>query len=220
MRWGPFESGDILDASRISDVCQRYRPIAIMHFAASALVGESMVSPCVYYGTNVVGSLNLLEVARLQGIRRIVFSSTCATYGIPERSPIAEDSPQRPMNPYGASKLMIERILADYEMAYEIRYVALRYFNAAGADLDGEIGECRAVETHLIPLVLDAILGHRPPLDVLGSDYPTPDGTAVRDYIHVSDLADAHVAALEYLATGGSSLACNLGTGFGHSVRR
>jgi UDP-arabinose 4-epimerase len=161
----------------------------------------------------------LLETARLHDISNFIFSSTCATYGVPDENPIPDDAPQRPVNPYGASKLMVERMLADYDMAYGTRYAALRYFNAAGADPDSEIGESRPVETHLIPLMLDAILGKRPPLRVLGSDYPTPDGTAVRDYIHVADLAKAHVKALEYLLENGTSIACNLGTGIGYSVR-
>lgn len=218
VRWGPLEFGDILDTVRLADVCKTHRPIAIMHFAASALVGESMVAPSVYYRNNVVGTFNLLEAARLFDIPTFVFSSTCATYGIPDEIPIPDDAPQRPVSPYGASKLMVERMLADYAMAYDVRYAALRYFNAAGADTDGEIGECRAVETHLIPLMLDAILGRRPPLRILGTDYPTPDGTAIRDYIHVVDLANAHVAALRHLTETGSSIACNLGTGVGCSV--
>ena len=219
VRWGPLEFGDIRDTARLNEVCKAHRPIAIMHFAASALVGESMAAPSIYYRNNVVGTFNLLEAARLHDIGTFVFSSTCATYGIPDEIPIPDDAPQRPVNPYGASKLMVERMLADYAMAYDLRYAALRYFNAAGADPDGEIGECRTVETHLIPLMLDAVLGRRPPLRILGTDYPTPDGTAVRDYIHVVDLANAHVAALRHLTRTESSIACNLGTGVGCSVR-
>ena len=158
VRWGPLEFGDILNVGRLNEVCRSYRPVAIMHFAASALVGESMVAPSLYYHNNAMGALNLIEAARLNEIRSFVFSSTCATYGIPSQLPIREDAAQQPVNPYGASKLMVERMLADYEAAYGMRYAALRYFNAAGADPDGEIGECRAVETHLIPLMLDAIL--------------------------------------------------------------
>lgn len=219
VRWGPLELGDILDPSRINEVVKRHRPVAIMHFAALALVGESMQEPSLYYRNNVVGAINLLDAARAHDIGAFVFSSTCATYGVPDEVPIREEAPQRPVNPYGASKLMVERVLADYEMAYGIRYAALRYFNAAGADADGEIGECRQVETHLIPLMLDAALGVRPPLRIMGSDYPTPDGTAVRDYVHVTDLARAHTAAVRHLAAGGGSLRLNLGTGVGHSVR-
>jgi UDP-arabinose 4-epimerase len=219
VRWGPLEFGDIQDVSRLSEVCARYRPLAIMHFAASALVGESVSAPALYYRNNVAGAFNLLEVARLHGITNFVFSSSCATYGVPKVIPIPDDAPQLPVNPYGASKLMVERMLADYDKAYNMRYAALRYFNAAGADPDGEIGERRDVETHLIPLMLDAILGKRPPLRILGTDYPTPDGTAIRDYVHVTDLATAHVRALQYLIEKESSLVCNLGSGLGYSVR-
>lgn len=218
VRWGPLELGDILDSARLHEVCRVHRPIALLHFAAFALVGESMQRPAIYYRNNVVGTLNLLEVARLHELEAFIFSSTCATYGIPATVPIKEDSPQRPVNPYGTSKLMVERMLADYDMAYGLRHATLRYFNAAGADADGEIGECRAIETHLVPLMLDATLGHRPPLQILGTDYPTPDGTAIRDYIHITDLAHAHVATLRHLLAGSPSLTANLGTGRGHSV--
>jgi UDP-arabinose 4-epimerase len=218
VRWGPLAFGDILDTSRLAEVCKKYRPMAIMHFAACALVGESITAPALYYRNNVTGTVNLLETARLYDIHNFVFSSTCATYGVPEVIPIPDDAPQRPVNPYGASKLMVERILADYDKAYGTRYAALRYFNAAGADPDGEIGESREVETHLIPLMLDAILGKRPPLRVLGTDYPTPDGTAIRDYVHVTDLATAHVKALQHLLEKQTSFACNLGSGVGYSV--
>lgn len=220
VRWGPLEVGDILDASRLNEACIVHRPRAIMHFAASALVSESMVKPSFYYRNNVVGALNLLDSARSHDIGTFVFSSTCATYGIPDDVPICEDAPQRPINPYGASKLMVERMLADHEMAYNVRFATLRYFNAAGADPDGEIGECRAVETHLIPLAIDAALGRRPPVCVMGNDYPTADGTALRDYVHVADLAEAHVAALQLLLAGHNSITCNLGTGVGHSVHQ
>jgi len=219
VRWGPLELGDILDVSRLSEVCEKHRPVAAMHFAALAIVSDSVKEPSLYYRNNVVGAVNLLDAARVHDISGIVFSSTCAIYGVPDELPIRENMPQRPINPYGATKLMVERILADYERAYAIRYAALRYFNAAGGDPEGEIGECRPVETHLIPLMLEAILGRRPPLRISGADYPTPDGTAIRDYIHVADLADAHVAALRHLLAGRASLTCNLGTGRGHSVR-
>jgi UDP-arabinose 4-epimerase len=219
VRWGPLERGDILDAARLHEAFRAHRPVAVMHFAALALVGESMAAPGLYYRTNVAGALALLDAALIHDVDAFVFSSTCAVYGTPERMPIAEDAPPRPINPYGASKLMVERILDDYDMAHGLRHVALRYFNAAGADPDGEIGESRDVETHLVPLALDAILGRRPPLKVFGGDYPTPDGTAIRDYIHVSDLAEAHVRALDALLAGAPSQKLNLGTGRGYSVR-
>jgi UDP-glucose-4-epimerase GalE len=190
-----------------------------MHFAAYAYVGESVLQPALYYRNNVVGTLTLLEALRDAGVDKLVFSSTCATYGIPERVPIDEDHPQRPINPYGASKLMVERILADFAAAYGLRHVALRYFNAAGADPDGQLGECHEPETHAIPLAIRAALGEQPAFEIYGTDYPTPDGTAIRDYIHVSDLARAHVRALKYLQGPGPSAALNLGTGTGHSVR-
>jgi UDP-glucose-4-epimerase GalE len=217
VRWGPLEEGDILDGDRLAAVFAAYRPVAVMHFAALALVGESVTDPGKYYRNNVVGAINLLDAARGAGAV-FVFSSTCATYGIPERVPIDEDTPQQPINPYGTTKLMIEQALTDYGAAYGLRSASLRYFNAAGADPDGEIGEARAIETHLVPLMMEAILGRRPPLKVFGTDYPTPDGTAVRDYVHVTDLAAAHVRALRYLLGGGGSIALNLGTGRGHSV--
>jgi len=166
----------------------------------------------------VLGTLTLLDALRAAGIGRFVFSSSCATYGIPQRVPIDEDHPQSPINPYGSSKLMVERILADFDRAHGLQSVALRYFNAAGADPDGEIGECHEPETHAIPLAIRAALGRHPSFQVFGTDYPTPDGSAIRDYVHVSDLADAHVRALEYLLAGGPSTALNLGTGQGHSV--
>jgi UDP-arabinose 4-epimerase len=191
VRWGPLERGDILDAGRLHDVFKRHRPAGVLHFAALALVGESMEVPGLYYRTNVTGAQTVLDACRIHDVPAFVFSSTCAVYGVPSALPIAEETPPHPIHPYGASKLMVERILDDYEKAYGLRFMALRYFNAAGADPDGEIGETRDVETHLIPLALDALLGRRPPLRIFGEDYPTPDGTAIRDYIHVSDLADA-----------------------------
>ena len=218
VRWGPLEVGDILDAARLHDVFKAYRPAGVMHFAALALVGESVRAPHLYYRANVAGALNLIDACRIHDVGAFVLSSTCAIYGTPAALPIAEDAPKQPINPYGASKLMAERILADYGAAHGLRSVALRYFNAAGADPDGEIGERRDVETHLVPLALDAITGRRAPLQVLGTDYPTADGTAVRDYIHVVDLAAAHVRALDYLLAGGGSRALNLGSGRGWSV--
>lgn len=220
VRWGPLEPGDILDPHTLHLAFKRHGPVAVLHFAGAALVGESVREPALYWRQNVAGTLNLVEACRVHDVPVLVFSSTCAIYGTPERVPIGEATPKAPINPYGASKLAVERLLADGAEAYGLRFAALRYFNAAGADPDGEIGEHRPVETHLIPLLLDAVLGLRPPLQVLGTDYPTPDGTAIRDYVHVADLAVAHVRALERLLAGGASIACNLGTGEGHSVRQ
>jgi UDP-arabinose 4-epimerase len=190
-----------------------------MHFAAYAYVGESVQNPGKYYRNNVAGTLTLLEALRDHGIGRFIFSSTCATYGVPEQIRITEQHPQRPINPYGASKLMIERMLQDFDTAHGLRSIALRYFNAAGADPDGDIGESHDPETHLIPLVLDAAAGRRSAIRIYGDDYDTPDGTCIRDYIHVSDLARAHVLALEALEQGAGSTAYNLGNGQGFSVR-
>lgn len=216
--WGPLEVADTRDRGALDAILRRHRPEAVMHFAAYAYVGESVAEPGRYYHNNVVGTLTLLEALRDAGVGPFVFSSTCATYGIPSRVPIDEDHPQAPINPYGSSKLMVERMLADFDRAYGVRSVALRYFNAAGADPEGEIGECHEPETHAIPLAILAALGRLPRFQVFGTDYPTPDGSAIRDYVHVSDLADAHVRALDYLVAGGSSTALNLGTGQGHSV--
>jgi len=218
-RWGPLEVGDLGDAAKLDAVFARHRIEAVMHFAALAYVGESVEQPALYYRNNVGGTLELLEAMRRAGVQRLVFSSTCATYGVPERMPITEDLPQQPINPYGATKLMIERVLRDYDPAYGLRSVALRYFNAAGCDPDGEVGEDHEPETHLIPRVLMAADGMLPRIDVFGTDYPTPDGTCLRDYIHVADLADGHVRALDYLQRGGASTAINLGTGRAFSVR-
>ncbi len=219
VKWGPLELGDILDRNRLDAVIEKYQPQAIMHFAAFTYVGESVSNPGKYYRNNVAGSLNLIEAARDRGIGSFVFSSTAAVYGIPDRLPIAEDAPMRPVNPYGASKLMVETMLADFGQAHGLKSIALRYFNAAGADPEGEIGEDHDPESHLIPLVLDAVSGRRGAITVFGTDYDTPDGTCVRDYIHVSDLANAHVMALEALGAGAPSGAYNLGTGSGFSVR-
>lgn len=219
VKWGPLERGDILDRARIDHVIAEYRPSVVMHFAALAYVGESVTDPGKYYRNNVAGSLTLLEAVRDHGIEQIVFSSTCATYGIPDRLPIHENTVQRPINPYGGSKLMVERILADFGNAHGLRSMTLRYFNAAGADPENEIGEDHNPETHLIPLVLDAASGRRPNITICGTDYDTPDGTCVRDYTHVTDLAEAHVKALQTLERGASSDVCNLGTGSGVSVR-
>jgi len=218
VKWGTFEQGDILDQSRLKEVFARHQPDGVLHFAAFAYVGESVADPALYYRNNVIGSHSLLEAMRASGVDLLVFSSTCATYGPPLRMPIDEDHPQNPVNPYGASKLAVERMVRDYGSAYGLRCVALRYFNAAGADPDGEIGEMHGPETHAIPLAILAALGRVPSFEVYGTDYPTADGSAVRDYIHVSDLAMAHVAALDHLAGGGASIALNLGTGTGTSV--
>jgi len=191
-----------------------------MHFAGSILVGESVVSPRKYYWNNVVNTLKLLDAMQDADVKHIVFSSSAAVYGTPETTPIPEEHPQRPINPYGESKLMIEQALNWYGQAYGLRWMALRYFNACGADLEGEVGEEHNPETHLIPLVIQAALGRRPCAEVYGNDYSTPDGTAIRDYIHVVDLAEAHVRALRYLLQGGESAALNLGTGQGLSVRQ
>ena len=201
------------------EVFARHRIDAVVHFAASALVGESMTRPEKYFRNNTVATLNLLDAMREAGVGTIVFSSTCATYGDPVRVPIDETHPQVPVNPYGESKLMVEKMLRWYGEAHQLRWIALRYFNAAGADPDGEIGEDHDPETHLIPLVIGAALGTRPPVKIFGTDYPTPDGTAIRDYVHVMDLADAHLRAIERLGGGAASQAVNLGTGRGHSVR-
>jgi UDP-glucose-4-epimerase GalE len=218
-RWGPLVVGDLRDGARLDETFAQHRIDAVMHFAALAYVGESVGEPALYYRNNVGGTLELLEAMRRAHVDRLVFSSTCATYGMPERMPIAEDTEQRPINPYGASKLMIERVLRDYDSAYGLRSVSLRYFNAAGCDPEGEVGEDHDPETHLIPRVLMAADGALPHVEVFGTDYPTPDGTCLRDYVHVTDLADGHVRALDYLQRGGASAAINLGTGRAFSVR-
>ncbi|HUN48920.1 MAG TPA: UDP-glucose 4-epimerase GalE, partial [Stellaceae bacterium] len=219
VRWGPLVEADLADSDRLADTLQRYDIAAVMHFAAFAYVGESVIKPEAYFQNNVTNSLKLLEAMRAHDVRRIVFSSTCATYGIPEQVPVSESAFQRPVNPYGESKLMVERMLQWYGSAHGFTHATLRYFNAAGADPEGEIGEDHQPETHLIPLVLEAALGNRAQIDVFGTDYQTPDGTAIRDFIHVQDLAEAHVKALDRLLAGGLSLTLNLGTGVGHTVR-
>ncbi len=219
VKWGPIERGSLADLDRLREVFTLHSVDAVIHFAANALVGESMSNPTKYFRNNTVGTLNLLDAMRAAGVDRIVFSSTCATYGNPVRVPIDETHPQTPVNPYGESKLMVEKILRWYGDCYGLRWIALRYFNAAGADPEGEIGEDHDPETHVIPLVIGAALGTRPPVRIFGTDYDTPDGTAVRDYVHVVDLADAHLRALQRLDEGTASQAVNLGTGTGHSVR-
>jgi UDP-glucose-4-epimerase GalE len=219
VRWGPLVEGDLADREQLRVTLLTHRISAVVHFAAYAYVGESVTDPALYYRNNFGGTLSLLEAMREARVDKIVFSSTCATYGLPEANPIRESAPQLPVNPYGETKLAIERALRWYGEAYQLRSVSLRYFNAAGADSDGEIGESHDPETHLIPLVLQAALGQRSHVDIYGSDYPTADGTAVRDYIHVEDLADAHLRALEHLYAGCDGAALNLGVGRGHSVR-
>jgi UDP-arabinose 4-epimerase len=218
VKWGPLVEGDLADAALIDRVIKEHRVSAVIHFAAYAYVGESVTNPRKYFRNNVVNTLNLLDAMVDNGVRDIVFSSTCAVYGEPLAVPIGEDHPRNPVSPYGESKLAVEKILHWYQRAYPLRFAALRYFNAAGADPDGELGEDHAPETHLIPLAIEAALGGRG-LEIYGTDYPTPDGTAVRDYIHVADLADAHLVALAQLGKGAPSLTLNLGTGRGHSVR-
>jgi UDP-arabinose 4-epimerase len=218
VRWGPLVVGDVGDRDLVLRVLRDERIEAVIHFAASAYVGESMRDPRGYFGNNVVGSLALLDAMLDAGVDRMVFSSSCATYGEPETVPIAEDQVAVPVNPYGDTKLLVERALGWFGRAYGLRWAALRYFNAAGADPDGELGEAHDPETHLVPLAIRSALEIGPPLDVLGTDYPTRDGTAVRDYVHVSDLAAGHLLALRRLVAGEPSGPLNLGTGVGRSV--
>ncbi|MGR3494739.1 UDP-glucose 4-epimerase GalE [Citreimonas sp.] len=218
-RYGPLEVGDLLDGERLRDVIRKHAPIGVIHFAAFSYVGESMQDPLLYYRNNVGGTATLLRAMQAEGVSRFVFSSTCATYGTPERIPIDEDCPQRPINPYGQSKLMVEQMMKDCAQAGQLDAIALRYFNAAGADADAEIGEAHDPETHLIPLALGAAKGTLPPLTVFGDDHDTPDGTCIRDYIHVTDLACAHVKALDQTGNAPGFTALNLGTGTGASIR-
>jgi UDP-glucose 4-epimerase len=214
----PLLEADIADRQRVPRFLREQGVSAIVHFAARALVGESVTDPRLYWNGNVGGTIALLDSALDAGVRRFVFSSTCAVYGVPTQVPIPEEHPTAPINPYGATKLTIERVLLDYGRAYGLAWTALRYFNAAGAAPEHGLGERHAIETHLIPNVLFAALGTKPCVTVLGNDYPTPDGTCIRDYIHVTDLAEAHLLALSRLEAGGESGAFNLGTGSGHSV--
>ncbi|MET4634577.1 UDP-glucose 4-epimerase GalE [Kaistia defluvii] len=220
VRWGPLVEGDIRDVAALEGAIRRYRPDAICHIAALAYVGESVADPAAYYSNNVLGTLSVLDAARRTGIDRLVFSSSCATYGEPDVLPVPEGAEQRPISPYGRSKLMGEQIIRDYAHAYDSRYVILRYFNACGCDPAGEIGEWHSHETHLVPRVLMAAHGILASIEIYGDDHATPDGTCVRDYIHVTDLARAHGLALEHLARGGENLALNLGTGQGLSVQQ
>jgi UDP-glucose-4-epimerase GalE len=217
VRWGPLIEGDLADDMAVRRALEGVQ--AVMHFAASAYVGVSVTDPAAYYANNLVNGLRLLDAMRAADVRLIVFSSTCAIFGAQQTPLLDETHPKNPMNPYGETKRSFEQALRWYEGAYGLRSIALRYFNAAGADPDGETGEQHDPETHLIPLVLSAAARRRPHIEIYGDDYPTPDGTAVRDYIHVSDLGSAHVLALEHLAGGGASLQLNLGTGVGQSVR-
>lgn len=219
VRWGPLEEGDIRDRTRLDEVFATYRPAAVVHFAALIEVGQSTRDPLAFFENNVAGTLNLLAAANAAGCKRLVFSSTCATYGEPEETPMRESHRQKPINPYGRSKLMVEEILRELDLYEGFRSVALRYFNAAGADPEGRIGERHDPETHAIPLAIDAALGRRAGFSVFGDDCDTRDGSCVRDFIHVMDLADAHSRAVQYLIDGGDSVALNLGTGTGTTVK-
>ncbi len=219
VKFGPFEQGELTDRKRLDQVFAAYNPVAVMHFAALSQVGDAMRLPGIYWHNNVAGSLTLMEAAVHAGCLDFVFSSTCATYGDQDNVVLNEDSAQYPVNAYGKSKRAIEDMLADFEFAHSLRHVIFRYFNVAGADPDGEVGEFHRPETHLVPLLLDAIDGKRAALTVFGSDYDTPDGTCIRDYVHVCDLVDAHILGLKWLERGEDSRVFNLGTGSGFSVR-
>jgi UDP-arabinose 4-epimerase len=219
VKWGELEIGDVTDSARLHEVVARHRPAACIHFAALAYVGESNTEPATYYRNNVGGTANLLGVMREHNVNRIVFSSSCAVYGTPQKVPINEANPHAAINPYGATKMICERMLRECAAAYSLTYMALRYFNAAGADPDGDIGECHVPETHAIPLLLEAAAGTTKSFTIFGDDYPTMDGTCIRDYIHVTDLADAHVRALRALLDGAASNELNIGTGRGWSVK-
>ena len=219
VRWGPLVEGDLLDADTLAGAFAEHQPAIALHFAACAYVGESFQDPARYYANNVIGALHLLDAARSAGNIPIVFSSTCAVYGEPGSVPITEDTALAPVNPYGRTKLAVEHALADYEFAYGLRSIRLRYFNASGCDPDGEVGESHEPETHLVPRAILAAMGRLDEIAIFGDDYPTPDGTAIRDYVHVTDLADAHVAAVRHLLDGGDGGAVNLGTGRGFSVQ-
>jgi len=219
VKFGPFEQGDLSDRARLDEVFAKYKPAAVMHFAALSQVGEAMSEPGRYWRNNVAGSLTLAEAAVAAGCLNFVFSSTCATYGEHDNVVLDESTPQIPLNAYGASKRAVENILRDFEAAHGLRHVIFRYFNVAGADPEAEVGEHHRPETHLIPVMLEAIDGKRPALTIHGTDYATPDGTCIRDYVHVCDLVDAHVLGLNWLEQGKGSQVFNLGTGKGFSVR-
>jgi UDP-glucose-4-epimerase GalE len=219
VQWGPLVRGDLSDQRLLRATLRKYDIKAVLHFAALSAVGESVHHPRKYYGNNLVNTIGLLDAMLDSGVDKIIFSSTCATYGDPRSDFLDETHPQAPVNPYGESKLAIERALHWYGEAYDLKFVTLRYFNAAGADEEGKIGEQHDPETHLIPLIFEAVLDPAHPIHIFGTDYPTPDGTAIRDYVHVADLADAHVLGLKLLETGGAGGAFNLGSGRGYSVR-
>ena len=218
VQWGPFEYGDILDRARLSEVIRKYQPAAVMHFAALTSVGESVADPATYFRNNIVGSLTLLETMRIHGIQDVILSSTAAVYGMPEIVPIVETCSHNPINPYGRAKLVVEEMAQDFARAYGFRVGVLRYFNACGADADGEVGESHDPETHLIPLILAAAKGTNPVITIFGNDYDTADGTCVRDYVHVADLAEAHHLVLDSLLTNKQSCTYNVGNGQGFSV--
>ena len=218
-RWGDFVHGDVCDTQKLREVFRAWRPDVVINFAGYINVGESVRNPGKYFRNNVVGVLSMLEAMRDEDVRNIVVSGTCAVYGVPERMPIVESMPTAPINPYGATKLFMEQMLGDFERAHNLNWMSLRYFNAAGSDPEGEIGELHVPETHLIPRVIMAAMGVQPAIEIFGADYPTADGTCVRDYVHVDDLARAHILAAGHLINGGASMAVNLGTGQGASIR-
>jgi UDP-glucose 4-epimerase len=220
VRWGPLEQGDVRDRARLEQVINSHKPAAIIHFAGLIEVVESIANPIAFFENNVTGSVNVLAAALNAGIDKVVFSSTCATYGIPQAIPMREGHPQFPISPYGTSKLLVELILRDLDVHRGLRSVVLRYFNAAGADFQARIGECHNPETHVIPIAIDVARGKRQLFRIFGSDYPTPDGTCIRDFVHVADLADAHARSVDYLMAGGASVALNLGTGRGTSIKQ
>lgn len=219
VKWGPFVKGDLMDRASIDAAFKEHRPVAILHFAALSLVGQSMQDPGLYWRANTMGALNLFEAAVAAGVRRVVLSSSCATYGDQDGVLLTEDTPQHPINAYGASKLAVEQMLQNFGQTYGLSHVIFRYFNIAGADPDGEVGEAHLPETHLVPLLLDAVAGKRPALTLHGTDYPTPDGTCIRDFVHVTDLAEAHVLGLKWLMDGRGDRVFCLGSGRGFSVR-
>ncbi len=218
VKWGPCVKGAIQNSTRLIAVIKKYKPVAVMHFAARISAGESVKNPAAFYETNVTGTCKLLDACLKTGVRRFIFSSSAAVYGIPSKTPIQENSTTKPINPYGETKLIIEWMLESYRRAYGMEYMALRYFNAAGADADGEIGCLQKTPTNLIPIIMNVLSGKQKKLEIYGKDYNTPDGTPIRDYIHVSDLADAHVKALQFLLKNGGGESLNLGSGKGYSV--